>query len=95
MTDKKGKKKGPKQKALPGMDDRRLDDLHEAAEEYADIRDQRMALTPKEVELKSNLLKLMKRHGKKSYHFNGLEIDVIVESEKVRVHIAKPNKEEE
>lgn len=55
--------KKEKQKDLPGMEDRKLPDLHAAAEGYAETRDERMKLTKTEVEQKAKLLELMEKHG--------------------------------
>lgn len=40
---------------LPGMENRAIRPLHEAALEYAEIRDKRMALNQQEVALKTRL----------------------------------------
>jgi len=79
----------PRQVRLPQMEDAKIEELEAAAENYADIRDQRMALTPEETRLKTDLLALMHTHGKTSYVHNGYDIKVVVESEKVRVRIKK------
>lgn len=80
-------KKGPRQKALPGMDDRRLNDLHETAISYAEIRDQRMGLSVQEVDAKKTLLVLMKKHKKEHYQYQGVIIDIVHEKENVKVKI--------
>jgi hypothetical protein len=80
-----------RQKDLPGMTDRKIKDLHEKAEEYADVRDQRQALTPKEVALKAELLSLMKKHKLDKYAYNGVEVERITEEETVKVRIRKPD----
>ncbi len=85
----------PDQKELPGMEDRKLADLVEAAEEYAKIRDKRQDLTKREVELKSDLLGLMKKHKRKEYVYDGIEIRVVTEEETVKVHISKKSEEDE
>ena len=86
---KEAKKDKPKQGDLPTMEDRKIPELHAAAEEYADGRDDRMAMTKKEVDLKTRLIDLMHRFKKTTYSFNGLTIELIPEKEKVRVRIAK------
>lgn len=80
---------GPRQKRLPTMEDPKIEELEAAAEEYVDIRDQRMALTPEEHRLQTELLGLMHKHNRVSYVHAGCEIKVIVTDEKVRVKIAK------
>lgn len=81
--------KKPRQARLPAMEDPAIEELESAAEEYADIRDRRQALTTEEVRLKKDLLNLMHREKKTEYNHGGVSIKVIVESEKVKVRIAK------
>lgn len=93
---RKNRKKEPEKlplpagmKRLPGMEDPVLEDLEEAAIRYAQVRDERMALTKKEVDMQELLLNLMKRHKKTSYLRDGVELKVVAEKEKVRVRIKK------
>jgi hypothetical protein len=81
--------KKPRQARLPGIEDPEIEELEAAAESYADVRDQRMALTPVEAKHKEDLLALMHKHEKKSYVHGNIDIKVVVESEKVRVRIKK------
>lgn len=81
--------KKPRQARLPQMEDPQIEDLESSAEDYADIRDQRMELTKEETRLKGELLGLMKKHGRTSYVHDGYDIKVIVESEKLKVRIKK------
>jgi len=85
----KEKAKKPKQARLPTMEDPEIEELENSAEEYADFRDQRMELTKEETRCKTELLGLMKKHGKTSYVHDGYDIKVIVESEKLKVRIKK------
>jgi hypothetical protein len=80
----------PKSQALPGMEDHAIKALEDVAESYAEIRDQRMELTQREHELKSNALKLMHRYDKTIYRHNGVEITVVVGEEDVKVRVKKP-----
>jgi hypothetical protein len=80
-------KKAPKQESLPGMEDTEISDLEDAARNYASVRDERMALTKKEVDLAGVLLQALKRHNKEHYHRDGIDIKLVVEKEKVRVRI--------
>ena len=82
-------KKKPRQARLPEMEDPAIEELENSAEEYADIRDQRMELTKEETRLKTELLGLMKKHNRVSYVHDGYDIKVIVESEKLKVRIKK------
>jgi len=91
---KKGKGKVSKTTpALPGMEDREITELQELALEYAEARDKRMAIGIEEVELKKKLLSMMKRHHKKSYSYNGVEIEVVTEEETVKVRVRKKDEE--
>lgn len=91
----KAKAAKKKQEDLPGMEDRQLDDLEQAATSYAGIRDQRMELNKEEIELKGTLLTLMKKHGKETYKHDGIEINIVHEEETVKVKVAKEKEEEE
>ena len=81
--------KKPRQARLPQMEDPAIEELEGAAEDYAEIRDKRQALTVDEVRLKKELLGLMHSHQKTTYNHGGVSIKVIVESEKVKVRIKK------
>jgi hypothetical protein len=86
--------KRARQPRLTGMEDAKIEDLHDAALSYASIRDQRQALTTQEVDLKQDLLRLMKSHGKEKYSYNGVEIEVTHEEESVKVRVKKEGDEE-
>lgn len=85
----------PKQQDLPGMSDRKLKDLHECAEEYAEKRDERQAIGLEEVALKARLLGLLKKHKLDHYEYEGVTIDRIMEEETVKVKIRKAKAEED
>ncbi len=78
-----------KQKDLPGMEDqdRRINELHETAEEYAEIRDKRMALTVKETQAQDKLHGLMKKHKRRDYVCGLVEVHIVATEEKVKVKI--------
>ena len=84
-------KKKVKPKQMDLIENREIKELNEAAEAYADVRDERQALTRKEVESKGTLLDLMHKKKMSDYVSPGgtIEIHVIVEKEKVRVKIKK------
>jgi hypothetical protein len=85
----------PEQERLPGTGDAKLADLHTAALEYADVRDQRQVLTASEVELKTKLLALMKKYKKESYVYEDVNIQIVHEEETVKVRIKKAKSEDE
>ena len=64
-------------------------ELDKAAECYADGRDERMAMTKREVDLQNDLLKLMHKHKKTEYICGNVEIHVVPEREKAKVKIHK------
>ena len=72
----------PRQNPLPGMEDGKL-----AAIENAELRDERQALTVKEVELKQKLIDLMHKHEKTEYKRNGISVKLVVEEETVKVRV--------
>lgn len=76
---------------LPGMEDSAIEELEDAAKRYVGVRDERMALTEREVDAKDLVLTLMKRHDKETYRRDGLEIKVVHTDESVKVRF----KEEE
>lgn len=82
------------QQRIPGTESE-IDELIDAAKAYVSVRDERMALTPLEVDAKATVLRLMKKHKKENYTYEGLTIDVIAEVETVRVRIRKPKQEEQ
>ena len=86
---KKSAPKKARQKRLPGMADAKLEALHNAALSYAEIRDQRQALTKQEVDLKGSLLTLMHKHKKDHYEYNGVTVDLVAEQETVKVRVKK------
>ena len=63
-----------KQRSLPGMENRGILELEEAAEAYMDNRDKRQRLLKDEVALKGNLRFLMQKHDKLVYRHDGVEI---------------------
>jgi hypothetical protein len=86
-------KKGPRQQSLPGLEDRAIAVLDDAALSYAEIRDQRMELTLQETQAKDKVSKLMHKRGKTKYQHGNILIELIPEGEKVKVRI-KPEGEE-
>ena len=90
MAEKKGK-----QADLPGMENREVKELNEAALECAEIRDQRQQLTLQEVGLKAKVLNLMHKWKMSDYVFEGIEIHVVLEEETVKVKVPKEKEPED
>jgi hypothetical protein len=80
-------KASPRQVRLPGMEDAKINEIHEAALDYADVRDQRMELTEQESELKANLLKMMHKHHKDQYVYQNVSVSIVHEDETVKVKV--------
>lgn len=83
--------KAPKQKSLPTMEDTAIEEIEEAALDYAKVRDRRMQLTDQEVTAKDLLLTAMQKHKKMAYHRHAKKGSIHVErkpeGEKLRVRI--------
>lgn len=75
---------------LPGMEDRKIPDLHAAALDYVGIRDTRMSLTEQETTAKDKVIALMKKHKKEEYQCEGVKIIFEhVEEDKLKVKVRK------
>lgn len=79
----------PLQADLPGMEDAKIAQLEALAEKYAEIRDDRIALNKREVDLKEAPIAAMHEHEKETYRHNGISIELVHEEETVKVKIAK------
>ena len=86
---KKEPKKIARQDRLPGMKDAKISALQNAALDYAEIRDQRQELTKQEVDLKTRVINLMHKHGKDTYDYQNVHIELVKEDETVKVRIKK------
>ena len=75
----------PRARRLPGLEDSAIDVIEQAAANYEDRRDIRMAATQPEVQAKQRLLALMHEHGKAHYRRGDLDITLTAEKETVRV----------
>jgi hypothetical protein len=84
-----GKPRSPRQQPLPGMVERKIQKIYELAMDYADLRDQRMAIGAQEIEKKGQLLDLMKAHKKLHYEYGGVCVDIVHEEETVKVKVDK------
>jgi hypothetical protein len=73
-TKKPSKKVQPR---LPTMEDSAISELNQAALDYAEGRDERMEMTKREVELKTKLIALMHKHGKTTYVYEEIEIELV------------------
>ena len=92
-TNGAAKKKGPRQKSLPGMEDRQIEKLQDAALEYAEMRDARIAASASEVQSKQALLDLMHSYKKTRYTHGNVYVEIVPEGEKLKVKILKEGEE--
>lgn len=87
--------KGPRPQRLPGLEDPKIEALEAKALDYAEVRDQRMALSSQEIELKKDLLDLMKAQKKEHYKRGTIEINIVHESENIKVKVKKKSDDDD
>jgi hypothetical protein len=83
---------------LPGLEPAIIPAITEAAEQYAEKRDARMALLKEEVELKNSLITLMHANKLESYRDTDRDPPISVElktTDKVKVKVGDQQSEEE
>ena len=88
-------KKPARAAALPGMEDHAIAALEAVANDYAEIRDERMQLTTREKELKVRTCDLMHKHKKTIYRHNGVEITLVPGEEDVKVRVKKADDDDD
>ena len=78
-----------RQPNLPGAEPGTFDrEIHEAAEEYNDVKLARMDLTEKEVAANARLVEIMVGKGKVVYEHDGVHVD-LTNTQKAKVKIDK------
>jgi hypothetical protein len=77
------------------MEDHAIAPLEAVANEYAEIRDERMTLTTREKSLKVRTCDLMHKHKKTVYRHNGVEITLIPGEEDVKVRVKKADDDDD
>lgn len=97
MSKRYGVGRTAKQDRLPGVDDPVIKEIEDAAHDYEQARDARVAATKPEVETKENLIIVMKQNGKKLYRRGELIVKVRPRDAKATVKVMrkkqKKNKE--
>jgi len=83
----------PRQQQL--VEDRTIAELEDIAESYAEIRDRRIALNQEEADLKQQAMALMKKHKKKHYARDGIEITLEPGEETIKVKVKKAKDDED
>jgi len=87
-------KKGPRQTSLPGMEDRAVQELDDAALSYDEVKKARMKLTVKEKDAKDLISSMMHKAGKKHYAHGNIVVDIVPEGEKVKVKVTAEGSDE-
>ena len=87
-------KKTIEQPDLPGVD-RKIGELQSLGIEYAAVRDERQQILAREIELKTQLLEAMHKHGLNKYQYKNVSIEIVTEKEKVRVRIKSEDEDGE
>jgi hypothetical protein len=81
------KRRIPRQDVLPGVGDAKIAAIENAALDYAELRDERVALSAREVELKQKLMDLMHAKDITEYRRNGISVFLTVEKEGIKVRV--------
>lgn len=84
----------PRQRSIPGMEDTKIASIENKAFDYAELRDERVALSAKEVELKKKLIEAMHNAGKDVYKRNGVSVKLTIEKEGVKVRVKEDDNED-
>lgn len=82
-----------KQENLPGVETG-FPELEVIGIEYASIRDERMKLMTREVELNQQAIEAMHKHSLTTYKVEGLTMEIVPGEEKLKVRSEKTQEEE-
>jgi hypothetical protein len=77
----------PRQKRLPGVEDRRIEELDGIAESIQDVRAQKNELSQTEKQYLVQALQLLRKHDKQVWKHGGVELVRVPGDEKVRVRL--------
>ena len=81
------KRRIPRQEVLPGVGDVKIAAIENTALDYAELRDERVALSAREVDLKTKLIDLMHAKDINEYRRNGISVRLTVEKEGIKVRV--------
>ena len=94
-----GKPKSRKQGYLPGTEPETIAEIEQAADSFRRLRDERMELTRDEVQAQENLLRVMKKHGRREYRYEDgstrFLVEIVESAEKVKVKAEASGEAEE
>ena len=79
----------PKSKELPGMERKVVKEISDAADKYVDVRDKRIRMLAKEIELKGLLADKMHKHKLAIYGDKDLVVEIIPGKEGIKVRSAE------
>ena len=82
---------------LPGMERKGIKEIEKLADRYAEIRDERMALTESEVDAKAKLIDAMHKHNQTEYVFedDGYTVTVEIKATDETVKVRRKKKAED
>jgi hypothetical protein len=80
--------KNKAQERLPGTEGE-IPELEQLGHEYAALRDSRMELLKKEVELKKKTLEAMHKINLTTYKYQDIEMEIVPGKEKLQVKVEK------
>ena len=78
----------PRKQNLPGFEGKSIKEVEDAAEDYVEARDSRMAKQKIEKDCHDRLMLLMGKHKLSAYEYDGKTV-AVVEDKKVRVRQSK------
>ena len=81
--------KRAKQLAMPGTKGPVFKDLDKAAEDYVEVRNERMELTEREVEARDRLVAAMQKHSLTSYRVDADPALLVTLKDDVKVKVTK------
>ena len=87
--------RAPQNRVLPELDDPINDALDRLAADYADLGDQRRALTEERAALKTRLLAELARQHRQTYHHRGVAIWIVRGADDVKVTVHPEDDEDE
>lgn len=88
------RKERPRQKEFPGMEKPRIKEIEDAAYDYRDKRDARMACSVEEKEAANKLVEVLKKHKVKHYDLDD-DLEAAIVPTEFKVKVRKKPKEKD
>lgn len=89
---RKQSRRRSRQVRIPGTEGPSFPDIDRAAEEYVEIRDERMALTEREVDARGRVINAMKEHKLHAYWSDDFIVELVDADARVKVRKDKEDK---